>query len=59
MDDLIGSLEAHEMIILERKGVEKSIQTLQTWVFKLSDDFERHKGKKIQDKFKEYRSSRF
>ena len=33
VEDLVGSLEAHEMRIIERKGVQDSIQALQaqTW----------------------------
>lgn len=57
MKDLKGSLETYDQLkILERKGVQDSVQALHARTFKKDDGFERHKG--IQDKFKKHTSSR-
>lgn len=54
MEDLRGSIEAHEFIFLKRKGVQEPIQALQARRFKKNANFERDKGKSNQEKFKKY-----
>lgn len=43
--DLVGSLEAHEMRFVERKGVQDSIQALQTETWKKHGGSTKFKGK--------------
>ena len=52
VEDLVGSLEAHEMRIDERKGVQDSIQDLQAQSWKKDGGSNKIKGKfdKSQDK---------
>jgi hypothetical protein len=50
MGDLVGSLEAHELMINESKGVQESVQALQAQTFKKNGGY---KGKN-QDKYKNF-----
>ena len=45
VEDLVGSLEAHEMRIVERKGVQDSIQALQAQSWKKDGGPNKFKGK--------------
>ena len=45
VEDLVGSLEAHEMRIVERKGVQDSIQALQAQSWKKDGGSNKFKGK--------------
>ncbi|CAJ2656906.1 unnamed protein product [Trifolium pratense] len=42
LEDLVGSLEAHELMINERKGVQESVEALKAQTFKKNDGY---KGK--------------
>jgi predicted nucleic acid-binding Zn finger protein len=48
LEDLVGSLEAHELMINERKGVQESVQALQVQAYKKANS----KKEKNQDKGK-------
>ena len=45
VEDFVGSLEAHEIRIIERKGVQDSILTLQAQSWKKDDGSNKFKGK--------------
>jgi len=45
IEDLVGSLEAHELKIIERRGVQESIQALQAQTLKNHGGSEKSKGK--------------
>ncbi|XP_050896654.1 uncharacterized protein LOC127103437 [Lathyrus oleraceus] len=45
LEDLVGSLEAHEIKIVERKGVQDSIQALQAHSWKKNGGSNKFKGK--------------
>ncbi|XP_050909407.1 uncharacterized protein LOC127123207 [Lathyrus oleraceus] len=49
--DLTGSLEAHQLRIVERKGVHDSIQTLQAQTWKKHDGYNKFGGKTQSKKF--------
>ncbi|XP_050889237.1 uncharacterized protein LOC127094444 [Lathyrus oleraceus] len=56
LEGLVGSLEAHEMRIVERKGVQDLIQTLQAQTWKKHSGSKKFKGK--GDKTKSFDESK-
>lgn len=45
LEDLVGSLEAHEIRIDKRKGVQDSIQALESQAWKKHGGFDKFRGK--------------
>lgn len=52
LEDLVGSLYAHEMRIFERKSVQDSIQALQAQTWKKHDGSKKFKGKRDKTRIK-------
>jgi len=54
IEDLVGSLEAHELKIIERRGVQETIQALKTHTWKIHGGSEKFKGNFDKSKNKKW-----